>query len=217
MAYRSDRAVIGRRLTVPDSFEFILQSFSDDRGSVTPLFNQERFTELVSHSFRVAQVNHNISRRGTVRGIHFTETPPGQAKYVFCLSGSLLDVVVDVREGSPTFGQWDAVTLTAHRPSAVYLAEGLGHACMALEEDTSMAYLCSTEYNPGIDHAINPVDVGLAISWPTMPIALSDKDAAAPTLAEASEQRILPRYSDCLSHYRKKVSTTAPKEGALSS
>jgi len=126
--------------------------------------------------------------------------PPGQAKYVTCAKGAVLDVAVDVRVGSPTFGRWDAVLLDDVDRRAIYLSEGLGHAFMALEDDSTVLYLCSTGYSPGREHGIHPLDPTVGIDWPTVdrqgrPITpkLSDKDVAAPGLAEAQDGGLLPR------------------------
>jgi 5-epimerase len=191
-----------RKLAVSGAYEFSPQSFPDDRGLFVAPFQEEAFVDAVGHPLHLAQSNHSVSRKGTIRGVHFADTPPGQAKYVYCPSGALLDVVVDVRVGSPTFGRWDAVRLDSRSFQAVYLAEGLGHAFMALEDDTVMVYLCSTGYNPTGEHGTTPLDETLGLPWPAEvePI-LSEKDAKAPTLAEAEAADILPRYADCLAHY----------------
>lgn len=99
------------RLSVPDAFEFTPRAFPDDRGLFTAPFQEDVFRAAVGHRLRLGQSNHSVSKRGSIRGVHFAETPPGQAKYVYCARGSLLDVVVDVRVGSPTFGKWDAIRL----------------------------------------------------------------------------------------------------------
>jgi dTDP-4-dehydrorhamnose 3,5-epimerase len=146
----------------------------------------------------VAQANQSVSRRGTLRGVHFAAVPPGQAKYVYCPRGAVLDVVVDIRVGSPTFGAWDALRLDDVAKRAVYLSEGLGHAFMALEDDSTVTYLCSTGYDPGREFGINPVDPALDLPWPVdVEAVLSPKDAAAPSLAEAAEQGLLPTYAEC--------------------
>jgi dTDP-4-dehydrorhamnose 3,5-epimerase len=193
-----------RRLRVPDAFEFTPRAFPDDRGLFTAPFQEDTFLEAAGHPLRLGQSNHSVSRRGTIRGIHFADTPPGQAKYVYCANGSLLDVIVDVRAGSPTFGQWDAVRLDADRYNAVYLAEGLGHGFIALEDDTAMAYLCSEPYNPGGEHGITPLDAALDLPWPSdIAHVLSEKDRNAPTLAEARDRGLLPAYDDCVAYYDK--------------
>ncbi|SDX73656.1 dTDP-4-dehydrorhamnose 3,5-epimerase [Amycolatopsis xylanica] len=192
-----------RELTVRDAFEFTPRTFPDNRGLFVAPFQEPAFLEAVGHPLRLAQTNHSISRRGTIRGIHFSDTPPGQAKYVYCPRGALLDVVVDLRVGSPTFGQWDAVRLDTVDFRAVYVAEGIGHGFVALEEDTAMSYLCSEGYRPGAEHGITPLDETLGLPWPSdiEPI-LSEKDRTAPTLAQALDQGILPNYEDCVTHYK---------------
>ncbi|WP_329055500.1 dTDP-4-dehydrorhamnose 3,5-epimerase [Amycolatopsis sp. NBC_01488] len=193
-----------RRLSVPDAFEFSPRAFPDERGLFVAPFQEEVLREAVGHPLRLAQANHSVSRRGAIRGIHFADTPPGQAKYIYCARGSLLDVVVDLRVGSPSFGTWDAVRLDSQRFNSAYLAEGLGHGFIALEDDTVMAYLCSEPYNPTGEHGITPLDPALGLPWPAdiEPI-LSEKDRTAPTLAEAQEQGLLPSYQDCVAYYDK--------------
>jgi dTDP-4-dehydrorhamnose 3,5-epimerase len=124
--------------------------------------------------------------------------PPGQAKYVYCAAGAVLDVVVDVREGSPTFGTHDSVLLDAETPRAVYLTEGLGHAFLSLADASSVTYLVSTTYNPEREFGIHALDPELALPWPAdVPIELSAKDAAAPTLQEARARGQLPTMAAC--------------------
>lgn len=192
-----------RALSVPGAYEFTPRSFADHRGLFVAPFQEKTFVEAVGHPLRVAQSNHSVSRRGTIRGVHFADVPPGQAKYVYCPSGSLLDIVVDLRVGSPAFGTWDAVVLDSSEYRSVYVPEGVGHAFTALRDDTVMAYLCSTGYNPTGERGINPMDPELGLPWPeeVQPV-LSDKDVEAPSLAEAVDLGILPTYEDCLERYR---------------
>ncbi|WP_028661567.1 dTDP-4-dehydrorhamnose 3,5-epimerase family protein [Saccharomonospora saliphila] len=193
-----------RELAVPDAYEFAPPVFPDQRGLFVAPFQEHAFVKAVGHPLRVAQMNHSLSRRGTVRGVHFADTPPGQAKYVYCAQGALLDVVVDVRVGSPTFGRHEVVRLDSTDYRGLYLAEGLGHAFMALDDDTTMVYLCSTGYNPAAEHGVTPLDPALGIPWPAdIEPLLSDKDATAPTLAEAERADLLPRYEDCTAHYER--------------
>ncbi|MET8865546.1 dTDP-4-dehydrorhamnose 3,5-epimerase family protein [Nonomuraea sp. NPDC004580] len=174
------------------------QIHDDHRGSFLEWFRRD----ALDRPMDVAQANCSISVRGTLRGVHFSDVPPGQAKYVTCVSGSVLDVVVDVRTGSPTFGRSVAIELDDRRRRAVYLAEGLGHAFFALSESATVVYLCSTPYAPLREHGVNPLDPALGIAWPSgIEPVLSRKDAAAPTLAQAAEQGLLPSYADCLAHY----------------
>ncbi|SHG45210.1 dTDP-4-dehydrorhamnose 3,5-epimerase family protein [Streptoalloteichus hindustanus] len=193
-----------RELTISGAYEFAPATFPDDRGVFTAPYQESAFAAAVGHPLRVAQTNHSVSRRGTIRGVHFADVPPGQAKYVYCARGALLDVVIDIRVGSPTFGRWDAVRLDSVDYRAVYLPEGLGHAFIALEDDTVMGYMCSEGYNPGAEHGISPLDPALGLPWPAdLEPVLSDKDRHAPTLAEAADAGLLPRYEDCLAYYDK--------------
>ena len=170
----------------------------DDRGVFLEAFKASAFGEAVGHAFSLAQMNISVSRAGTVRGVHFAQVPPGQAKYVQCLSGRILDVVVDIRVGSPTFGQWNAVELDDERRNALYVAEGLGHAFCALSDTVTVGYLCSEPYAPSREHGINPLDPALGLPWPDGDASvLSPKDAAAPSLAEAQAQGLLPTYAEC--------------------
>lgn len=189
-------------LSIPDAWVFEPSVFPDARGMFAAPYQQAAFREALGFDLTVAQTNHSVSARGVVRGVHFADTPPGQAKYVYCPRGALLDVVVDVRVGSPTFGNFEAVELDGRSCRAVYLAEGLGHAFIALEDDTVMAYLCSTPYNPGAEHGISPLDPALVLPWPAdLEPLLSDKDAAAPTLTAAAEAGLLPDYAACREWY----------------
>lgn len=191
-----------RELAVPGVVEFIPQVFPDDRGHFVAPFQESAFIDATGHRLHLAQYNHSVSRRGVIRGVHFSDVPPGQAKYVYCPRGVLLDVTVDVRVGSPTFGRWDAVRLDPQNYRAVYLAEGIGHAFVALADDTVMVYLCSTGYDPGTEHTVNPLDPALALPWPTdLNPVLSDRDRAAPTLAEATRTGTLPRWEACQTRY----------------
>ncbi len=172
----------------------------DPRGLFYEWFKAPSFGEAAGHSFTLAQANCSVSARGTLRGIHFADVPPGQAKYVTCMSGRVLDVVVDIRVGSPTFGQWDAVELDTGQRRAVYISEGLGHGFAALADNSTVVYLCSATYNPTGEHEIHPFDPELGIDWGIAPdeASLSGKDAAAPGLQQAKELGLLPRYRACL-------------------
>lgn len=177
----------------------------DSRGAFLEWFRADRFAEAAGHRLDLQQANCSVSSAGTVRGVHFAELPPSQAKYVTCLAGAALDVVVDVRVGSPTYGEWEAVELDDVTRRAVYLSEGLGHAFMALADGTVMAYLCSAPYAPQREHGVHPFDPEVGISWPAVGRAgvalepvLSDKDAAAPSLEVARASGVLPSYAECL-------------------
>ncbi|MFC4630449.1 dTDP-4-dehydrorhamnose 3,5-epimerase family protein [Promicromonospora alba] len=196
-----------RELTVPGAFEITPKQFGDPRGVFLEAFKASPFADAVGHSFDLQQVNTSVSAAGVLRGIHFADVPPSQAKYVMCAKGAVLDVVVDIRVGSPTFGTWDTVLLDDVDRKAIYLSEGLGHAFMSLEDGSTVVYLCSTGYAPGREHGIHPLDPALDIQWPTTardgtPITpqLSEKDEAAPTLAEARAQGLLPTMEAVTAH-----------------
>jgi dTDP-4-dehydrorhamnose 3,5-epimerase len=188
-------------LGIDGAWTFTPQVHRDDRGSFAEAFRGAEFAADLGYQLSVAQVNCSVSRGGVIRGIHYSDVPAGQAKYVTCVSGAVLDVVVDLRVGSPGFGKWETVRLDEQDRRAVFLAEGLGHGFMALSEQATVLYLCSTPYSPGREHGIHPLDPTLGIAWPLdgpgdTPI-LSEKDAAALPLEEALLSGALPSYGDC--------------------
>lgn len=186
-----------RELSVPGSYEVSPKSHGDDRGVFLEWFRFDRLQEQIGHRFELAQANLSVSKRGVVRGIHFADVPPGQAKYVTCLRGAVIDYVIDIRVGSPTFGHWDSVRLDDVDRRAVYLPEGLGHAFIALTEDATVSYLVSSVYSPQVEHGINPLDPEIGLVFPAEagePL-LSPKDVAAPSLADALAGGTLPNYN----------------------
>ena len=196
-----------RELSVPGAWEITPKQFGDPRGVFLEWFKAEKFEEALGHPLDLQQANMSVSAAGVLRGIHFADTPPGQAKYVTCPKGAVLDVVVDIRVGSPTFGQWDSVLLDDTDRRAIYLGEGLGHAFMALEDDSTVMYLCSTGYSPGREHGIHPLDPEVGIEWPTTardgsPLTplLSEKDLVAPSLSEAAATGLLPTLDQVTAH-----------------
>ena len=169
----------------------------DARGVFLEWYRADEQAAAVGHPLHLAQANLSSSAQGVVRGIHFADVPPGQAKYVTCAAGAVLDVIVDVRVGSPTYGRWEAVRLDDDARRAVYLSEGLGHAFCALSERATIVYLCSTPYAPRRERTVNPLDPALGIDWPTPSPILSARDAAAPSLAEARQAGLLPDWAAC--------------------
>jgi dTDP-4-dehydrorhamnose 3,5-epimerase len=187
-----------RELAVPGAWEFTPRLYPDDRGVFLEWFRADVVNRTIGHTFEIAQSNQSVSRRGSVRGIHYADVPPSQAKYVYCPRGAVLDVVVDIRAGSPTFGVVDTVRLDDVDRRAVYLSEGLGHAFCALEDDTTAMYLCTAAYDPTGEHGIHPLDpeVGLVLPDGVVPL-LSAKDEAAPSLAQATASGLLPTDAGC--------------------
>ena len=189
-------------LRVPGAWSFTPRQFPDPRGVFLEWYKAAVLEDVLGHPLTVKQANHSVSGRGTLRGVHFADVPPGQAKYVYCSRGAVLDVVVDLRVGSPSFGVSDAVRLDDVDRRGVYLSPGLGHAFLALTDDADVTYLCGEPYHPGHEHGVHPLDPALNLPWPAeVEHLLSDKDAAAPTLAEAREQGLLPDYAQCLRFY----------------
>jgi dTDP-4-dehydrorhamnose 3,5-epimerase len=189
-------------LAIPDAFAVYPRQFHDDRGMFLEWYRHEAVAEAVGHPLELAQANYSVSRRGAIRGVHYADVPPGQAKYITCVRGAVLDVVVDIRVGSPQFGQWDAIRLDDQEHAATYLAEGLGHAFIALTDNATVVYLCSSVFDPTAEHGLNPLDSDIDIQWPAdIQQVLSDRDTAAPTLAEALAAGALPNYDECRARY----------------
>ncbi|MEW2430872.1 dTDP-4-dehydrorhamnose 3,5-epimerase [Micromonospora sp. NPDC047644] len=186
-----------RELSIEGAWEITPQQHGDPRGMFMEWYRFDKLAEVVGHPLRLAQANLSVSARGVVRGVHFADVPPGQAKYVSCVRGAVLDVVVDLRVGSPTFGRWEGVRLDDTDRRAVYLSEGLGHGFCALTDDATLSYLCSTTYNPTGEHGVHPLDEELGIEWPADVPLLSARDDAAPTLAQVRERGLLPEYDRC--------------------
>lgn len=181
-------------LTIEGAWVMTPRIHGDDRGAFLEWFKEPLFVDAVGHPLHLAQANCSISARGVVRGIHFADVPPSQAKYVTCVKGAVLDVIVDIRVGSPTFGTWEAVRLDERSRRAVYLSEGLGHGFASLEDGSTVVYLCSAGYAPAREHEVHPLDPALGIDWGLGGLTpeLSAKDAAAPTLAAAAAAGLLP-------------------------
>lgn len=183
-----------RELSVPDAFEITPVQRVDDRGVFLEWYRFDELQKAVGHSLVLRQGNTSVSRRGVVRGIHFADIPLGQAKYVTVANGAVLDFIIDLRVGSPAFGRWDSVLLDTIDRKAVYLAEGIGHAFVALTDDATVSYLVSDTYNPEREHSITPLDpqIGLTLPGDIGELVLSPKDLEAPTLAVALDSGLLP-------------------------
>ncbi len=171
--------------------------FGDPRGSFSEWFRADLLETVTGYRFAAIQGNISRSSRGVVRGIHYADVPPGQAKYVMPVTGSIIDFVVDIRVGSPTFGQWEGVTLDSANHDAILIEPGLGHAFIALEDHTTVSYLVTDIYRPEREHGINPLDAEIGLTFPAgIEPLLSDKDTAAPSLAEALAAGALPKWEN---------------------
>lgn len=192
-----------QELAVPGAWEIVPRQHRDDRGVFLEWYRFDELERAVGHRLELQQANVSVSRRGVVRGIHFADVPPGQAKYVTVARGAGIDFIVDLRVGSPTFGQWVSVRLDEAERRAVYIAEGLGHCFVALEDDTTLVYLVSTTYDPAAEHDLSPLDPEIGLAFPAElgePV-LSEKDRAAPTLAQLRDEGRLPTWEAAMQRY----------------
>lgn len=174
---------------------WLLQSrvFADDRGTFSEWFKSSLLTELTGESFEPVQANVSLSSAGVVRGIHYSLAPRGQAKLVTVLRGSIMDVAIDARVGSPTFGKYETVELHAGDGQAMFLRHDLAHAFQALEDNTVVSYLVSSEYSPTEEKEISPMCSTLNIQWSkNLKAVLSEKDRIAPDIAQQSAAGLLP-------------------------
>jgi dTDP-4-dehydrorhamnose 3,5-epimerase len=168
--------------------------WSDDRGFFREWFKSTEVKNVIGRDFGIEQANISLSTRGTLRGIHYSIAPRGQAKWITCVAGSINDVIVDIRPDSKTFGQWIEVELSGDLGKAVLISEGLGHGFLALEDNSAVAYLVSTPFSPTDEFEINPLDEKIGIKWGmnVSELKISDKDKNAPTLAERLAAGKLP-------------------------
>lgn len=189
---------------VPGAIAITPRQFPDDRGTFLEWYRFDRLAEVAGRRFELRQGNLSVSRRGVLRGLHLATVPSGQAKYVTVVAGAAIDYFVDVRVGSPTFGQWDSVRLDTVDRRAVFLSEGLAHAFLALEDGTTVNYLVNDVYRPNAEFGLDPRDSAIGLEFPLddADLLLSEKDAAAPTLAEAQAAGILPTWEACLARYQ---------------
>ena len=189
-------------LAVPDAFRITPRRWPDVRGHFYEAVRSGQLGEAVGHRFEIAQVNFSVSRRNTLRGVHGVTIPPGQAKYVTCLRGTALDIVVDLRVDSPTFGAYSVNVLDEQSGIAVYIAAGLGHGFLALADNTCVGYLCSTTYVPEAAYEIDPLDAELNLPWGlTEPPIMAERSADALSLSQAIECGVLSSYQECKAYY----------------
>lgn len=195
------------RTAVPHALLLEPRRIEDERGCFYEAFRYDVLAETLGRPMLPVQSNYSVSRRGTLRGLHGVVLPPGQAKIVTCVRGAVLDVVVDIRPGSPTYLRHTANRLSAADGRAVFAAEGLGHAFLALTDDACVNYLCSTTFVPGTQLDLDAMDPELGLPWHEesraggFELLRSPKDRQAPTVAEARRAGLLTSYEECLEHY----------------
>ncbi len=183
-------------LSIPGAYVLDSAVWGDDRGFFREWFKR-RDLDALGVSFPIEQANLSMSRRGVVRGLHYSIAPQGQAKLVTCAYGELDDVIVDVRVGSPSFGRVEVVRLAANEERSVLLPAGAAHGFCVRSEHAALSYLLSSPFNPEMELEINPFDERLGVPWGLKgPAIMSDKDAAAPSLDDRIASGQLPRYLD---------------------
>ena len=159
----------------------------DGRGYLERMFCVDELHDVFGER-RIVQINHTLTQnKGTVRGMHFQYAPHAEMKFVSCLRGSVFDVAVDLRKGSPTFLQWHAELLRADNHKTLAIPEGFAHGFQTLTDDCEMLYLHTAAYAPGAEAGLNPQDAKLAITWPLPIAAISPRDAAHAPIVDAFE------------------------------
>jgi dTDP-4-dehydrorhamnose 3,5-epimerase len=185
-----------QELSIAGSYLATHKVFPDERGIFREWFKAEEIASI-DGSFSVQQANYSKSKKLVIRGIHYSLAPQGQAKVVTCASGAIVDVLVDLRVGSPTFLKIEYLELSEESGNVVYIPSGVGHGFIVQSEKAAVVYLTSSGYAPEYEKALCPKDPGLAISWP-IPAGelgiISKADTEAPTLEQAKESGILPIF-----------------------
>ena len=161
--------------------------YPDDRGIFREWFKLEALKEIGVPAFEVRQANTSISKRGVIRGIHYSPEIDGQTKLVTCTSGSVLDVIVDLRPESPTYGDHLEVELSESLGKCVYVSSGLGHGFQALKDNSVITYLLDKEYSPENEFGVNPLDPNLNIKWPLSDFHVSEKDRTSANFSRINE------------------------------
>jgi dTDP-4-dehydrorhamnose 3,5-epimerase len=185
------------KLSIDGAWIIEFNKFIDKRGFFFESFKLDICEESFGRKLNIKQANTSFSKKGAVRGIHYALLPPSQAKFVQCQKGSIIDFVVDIRVGSPTFGEYISINLDSKTPQAVFIEEGLAHGFVALEDETIVTYLVNQNYNPEREKGVNPLDKDLALPWPNIDLILSQKDKSEISLKEAKSKELLPIYKNC--------------------
>jgi dTDP-4-dehydrorhamnose 3,5-epimerase len=173
-------------LALPEVLVLEPRVFADDRGWFYESFNARSFAEATGLSVTFVQDNHSRSSRGVLRGLHYQLPPAPQGKLVRAVAGAILDVAVDIRRSSPTYGRWVAETLTSENMKQLWVPAGFAHGFVALSDGTEVLYKTTDFYHKAAERSIRWDDPDLAIDWPSdLTPLLAPKDAAAPTFASA--------------------------------
>lgn len=151
--------------------------FEDDRGTFMESFNKGKFDEAVGREVSFVQDNQSVSKKGVLRGLHFQKPPFAQGKLVRVIKGSVIDIAVDIRKNSPTYGDYVAVELTAENNEQFWIPEGFAHGFVALEDETTFLYKCTNYYAPQCEGTLLWNDPSLNIDWGISDPIISEKDA----------------------------------------
>ena len=185
-----------QELSIAGAFVATHRVFPDERGLFREWFKAEEIASI-DEDFSVQQANYSKSNQWVIRGIHYSLAPQGQAKVVTCASGKIVDVLVDLRTGSPSYLKVEYVELSEDSGKVVYIPSGVGHGFIVASETAAVVYLTSSGYSPEDEKAICPTDEELGIDWP-LPVGevgiISSADTEAPSLARAKESGILPTF-----------------------
>jgi dTDP-4-dehydrorhamnose 3,5-epimerase len=182
-------------LSITGAYVVESKVWGDDRGFFREWYKE---SDLVNAGieFPIQQANLSMSRRGVIRGLHYSLAPEGQAKLVTCAYGELVDVIVDIRVGSPTYGNVETVHMAANEERSVFIPGGAAHGFCVTSELACLSYLLSSPFNADLELEINPFDEEVGVVWPlTGEPIVSDKDATAPSLADRLSDGQLPIYS----------------------
>jgi dTDP-4-dehydrorhamnose 3,5-epimerase len=184
---------------IPLSIEglFVLEApvWPDDRGFFREWFSAEAL-QVVGAGYEITQANFSHSEQNVIRGLHYSIAPEGQAKIVNCVYGNVLDVVVDIREGSPTYGVVELIPLSGDKGAVTVLPTGVAHGFSVQSQSAGVAYLLSSPYSPTFELGIKPLDPEIGVEWALLGEAiLSEKDRGAPTLAQRAAAGQLPAYT----------------------
>lgn len=182
-----------RKFDIAGPVEIIPKKLGDERGYFAEVFREDLFSQAAG-TVSFVQENQSLSARvGTIRGLHFQSNPMAQGKLVRCAAGAILDVAVDIRHGSPTFGRWIAVELTPEKCNQLWVPTGFAHGFCTLKPDTIVAYKVTQYYSPDHDKGVMWNDPAIGVAWPDLadPATLSGKDKVQPLLAD-----LPPYFSD---------------------
>ena len=172
--------------------------WEDNRGHFSEWFKREEILLKTGIDFSVQQSNVSLSNRGVIRGIHYSLAPEGQAKWVICSRGAIIDYIVDLRTNSPTFKSFKSAQLRESDGNAILISAGLGHGFLSLEDSSQITYLLSSEFSAEHEFGINPFDLDLNIDWKkycSTEFILSKKDKEAPTIQELLYTSLLPKIA----------------------